>query len=145
VDLVSAELIGPGDQVIGEAAAEHALAALRRDRLIHSWQSTGSMTTGQRRPTPEVLMYRNDAPPVTITERIAGLIEASGLTAQEFAQRAQLDEARLINALNGLRRFSSLDVALIAEFTETTVDWLITGQHPWGDLRISLCRMPPEA
>lgn len=28
-------------QVSGEAAAEHALAALRRDRLIHSWQNNG--------------------------------------------------------------------------------------------------------
>lgn len=90
-------------------------------------------------------MSRNEAPPLTIVERISGLIAASGLTPHEFAQRAQLDEARLINALTGLRRFSSLDVALIAEFTETTVDWLITGKNPWGDLRISVCRMPLEA
>lgn len=43
-------------------------------------------------------MDRNEAPPVTTAQRISGLIEASGLTPHEFAQRAHLDEPRLINA-----------------------------------------------
>jgi hypothetical protein len=39
---VPASLDDADPQVIGEAAAEDALAALRRDRLVHSWESTGA-------------------------------------------------------------------------------------------------------
>jgi hypothetical protein len=39
---VSAERDGAGHRVAAEMAAEYALAALRRDRLVHSWQSTGT-------------------------------------------------------------------------------------------------------
>lgn len=77
-------------------------------------------------------MVRHKAPPVSIAERIDGLISASGLSRHEFAQRAGLDPVRLTDALDGRRRFSSLDLALIGELTETNVIWLLTGRRlPW--------------
>lgn len=39
---VSAEPVGAAHPLTDESAAGHALTALRRDRLVHSWQNTGT-------------------------------------------------------------------------------------------------------
>lgn len=59
-----------------------------------------------------------------------GLIEASGLSRPVFGLRVGLGGSKLSQSLNGARRFSSLDLARIAEFSQVTVDWLITGEEP---------------
>ncbi len=59
-----------------------------------------------------------------------GLIEASGLSRHAFAQRIGLDDSKLSESMSGARRFSSLDLARIAELCQVTVDWLITGEEP---------------
>src|SRR5690606_16351675 len=41
-----------------------------------------------------------------------------------------LDDSKLSKSLNGTRRFSSLDLARIAEEFKVTVDWLVTGEEP---------------
>ena len=41
-----------------------------------------------------------------------------------------LDDSKLSKSLSGTRRFSSLDLARIADRFEVTVDWLITGEEP---------------
>lgn len=63
-------------------------------------------------------------------DRVRDLIRESGLTQHEFAQRIGLDDSKLSKALGGSRRFSSLDLARIAELCTVTVDWLITGDQP---------------
>lgn len=70
-----------------------------------------------------------DAMPST-SDRVRGLIQASGLTQREFAARIGLDESKMSKALSGGRRFSSLDLARIADVSQVTVDWLITGEEP---------------
>src|SRR5260370_21206397 len=65
-----------------------------------------------------------------VRERVLGLIESSGLTRRAFAERIGLDESKLSKSLSGARRFSSLDLARIAEMCQVTVDWLITGEEP---------------
>src|ERR1022692_1684598 len=65
-----------------------------------------------------------------IRERVLGLIESSGLTRRAFAERIDLDESKLSKSLSGARRFSSLDLARVAELCQVTVDWLITGEEP---------------
>jgi Zn-dependent peptidase ImmA (M78 family) len=64
-----------------------------------------------------------------ISDRVLGLIEESGLSRGAFAQRIGLDDSKLSKSLSGVRRFSSLDLARIAEACEVTVDWLVTGER----------------
>lgn len=61
---------------------------------------------------------------VTI-ERTRELIDESGLTQTEFAARVGLDASKLSKSLSGVRRFSSLDIARIAQLGNVTVDWLL--------------------
>lgn len=62
-------------------------------------------------------------------DRVRDLIRDSGLTQHEFALRVGLDDPKLSKSLGGNRRFSSLDLARIAEQCGVTVDWLITGDR----------------
>ena len=58
------------------------------------------------------------------------IIEASGQSRGDFARRIGLDDSKLSKSLGGIRRFSSLDLARIAEECHVTVDWLVTGEEP---------------
>ena len=64
-----------------------------------------------------------------IPDRVLNLIEASGLSRGAFAQRIGLDDSKLSKSLSSVRRFSSLDLARIAEACGVTVDWLVTGEE----------------
>ena len=50
-----------------------------------------------------------------IPDRVLSLIEASGLSRRAFAQEIGLDDSKLSKSLSGARRFSSLDLARIAD------------------------------
>ncbi len=65
-----------------------------------------------------------------ITDRVLSLVEASGQSRRAFAQDIGLDDSKLSKSLNGARRFSSLDLARIADKCGVTVDWLVTGEEP---------------
>jgi len=65
-----------------------------------------------------------------ISERVLRLVETSGLNRGDFARRIGLDDSKLSKSLSGARRFSSLDLARIAETCEVSVDWLVTGEEP---------------
>ena len=65
-----------------------------------------------------------------ITDRVLSLLEASGQNRRTFAQDIGLDDSKLSKSLNGARRFSSLDLARIADKCRVTVDWLFTGEEP---------------
>jgi Zn-dependent peptidase ImmA (M78 family)/transcriptional regulator with XRE-family HTH domain len=60
--------------------------------------------------------------------RVADVIGRSGLKQGEFAALIGIDAAKLSKSLRGVRRFTSLDLAMIAERGGVTVDWLLTGQ-----------------
>lgn len=63
-------------------------------------------------------------------DRIRSLIETAGLSRRVLADEVGLDESKLSKSLSGVRRFSSLDLARIADRFDVTVDWLITGDSP---------------
>lgn len=65
-----------------------------------------------------------------IPDRVLSLIEASGLSRRAFAQDIGLDDSKLSKSLSGARRFSSLDLARVADKCGVTVDWLVTGEEP---------------
>src|SRR5690349_25037127 len=66
----------------------------------------------------------------SVAERVRGLVEASGMSRRAFGQRIGLDESKMSKSLSGARRFSSVDLARIADLCKVTVDWLITGEEP---------------
>lgn len=66
----------------------------------------------------------------SIADRVRELIEKAGQTRHAFATAVGLDDPKLSKSLGGLRRFSSLDLARIAEYCNVTVDWLVTGEEP---------------
>lgn len=65
----------------------------------------------------------------TTADRVRDLIRTLGQSQQEFAREIGLDGPKLSKTLAGTRRFSSLDLARIAERCDVTVDWLITGEE----------------
>jgi len=65
-----------------------------------------------------------------IPGRVLSLIEASGLSRRAFAQDIGLDDSKLSKSLGGARRFSSLDLARVAERFGVTIEWLLTGEEP---------------
>lgn len=69
-----------------------------------------------------------------IVDRVRDLIETSGLTEAEFAVQAQIDPDDFAQDL-ATGQFSSLDIALIADFAGRDPIWLITGQWPMDQLR----------
>jgi Zn-dependent peptidase ImmA (M78 family)/transcriptional regulator with XRE-family HTH domain len=66
----------------------------------------------------------------TISDRVRELLARSGMSQREFAERIGLDNSKLSKSLSGTRRFSSLDLARIAEVGQVTVDWLLSGDEP---------------
>jgi Zn-dependent peptidase ImmA (M78 family)/transcriptional regulator with XRE-family HTH domain len=62
-------------------------------------------------------------------QRVRQLITESGLTQAEFAAKAGLDAPKMSKSLSGVRRFTSLDLARIADVGEVSVDWLL-GAEP---------------
>lgn len=68
-------------------------------------------------------------PGETLADRVRRLIEESGQTQEAFGATIGLDAPKFSKTLSGKRRFSSLDLARIADATGSTVDWLLTGQR----------------
>lgn len=60
-----------------------------------------------------------------VAQRVRELIARSGQSQGEFAVRAGLDPSKMSKSLSGTRRFTSLDLARIAELGGVTVDWLL--------------------
>ncbi|MEU7743545.1 XRE family transcriptional regulator [Nonomuraea sp. NPDC049158] len=63
-------------------------------------------------------------------ERVKQLITDSGLGQAEFAAKVGLDGSKMSKSLAGVRRFTSLDLARIADMGATTVDWLLGADKP---------------
>jgi Zn-dependent peptidase ImmA (M78 family)/transcriptional regulator with XRE-family HTH domain len=64
---------------------------------------------------------------VGVATRVRDVIRESGLNQGEFAVKAGLDTSKMSKSLSGVRRFTSLDLANIAEVAGVTVDWLLHG------------------
>lgn len=76
-------------------------------------------------------------PQATVEDRVRALIEQSGQTQEAFGASIGLDPTKLSKALNGKRRFSSLELAQIAEAGNVTVDWILTGSGMAVAARVS--------
>lgn len=63
-------------------------------------------------------------------DRVRDLIRMSGRNQRVFATEVGLDDSKLSKSLAGSRRFTSSELARIAELCHVTVDWLISGDEP---------------
>jgi Zn-dependent peptidase ImmA (M78 family)/transcriptional regulator with XRE-family HTH domain len=63
-------------------------------------------------------------------DRIRQVIATSGMNQGEFARAVGLDAPKLSKSLAGIRRFTSSDVARIAELGGVSVDWLLGAPEP---------------
>lgn len=62
-----------------------------------------------------------------VRDRVRHVIERSGRTQAAFARAVDLEPTKLSKALAGTRRFTPLELALIAEQGQTSTDWLLNG------------------
>ena len=62
-------------------------------------------------------------------DRVRWLIARTGRSQRDFAAAIGLDPSKMSKSLSGVRRLSSLELARIAELTEVSVDWLVSGQQ----------------
>jgi Zn-dependent peptidase ImmA (M78 family) len=65
-----------------------------------------------------------------LRSRVRQVIGETGLTHVQFASEVQLDPDKLSKSLTGVRRFTTYELAVIAERGRATVDWLLTGAEP---------------
>jgi Zn-dependent peptidase ImmA (M78 family)/transcriptional regulator with XRE-family HTH domain len=66
----------------------------------------------------------------TVTDRVRKVMREASVSQAVFAEGIGLAPDKLSKSLSGVRRFTSLDLARIAEVGNTTVDWLLTGREP---------------
>jgi hypothetical protein len=69
-------------------------------------------------------------PEVSIVDRVRIVLGQSAESQTSSASAIGMTEDKLSKSLNGVRRFTSLELALIAEVGGVTVDWLLTGKTP---------------
>jgi len=74
-------------------------------------------------------VHTGAVPGPALQDRVRLLIDQAGQTQEAFGASVGLDATKLSKALNGRRRFSSLDLARIAAACGVTVDWLLTGDE----------------
>lgn len=62
-----------------------------------------------------------------LLQRVDSILQATRKSKKDFAAAIGIDGPKLTKSLAGDRRFTSLELALIAQLGETSVDWLLTG------------------
>jgi transcriptional regulator with XRE-family HTH domain len=65
-----------------------------------------------------------------VSQRVRQVISESGLSQAEFAAKAGLDGPKMSKSLSGVRRFTSLDLARIADVGGVTVLYLLGSRDP---------------
>ncbi|GAA2353940.1 hypothetical protein Cme02nite_46600 [Catellatospora methionotrophica] len=66
----------------------------------------------------------------SIIDRVRVVIEQVGENQSSFASMVGMTEDKLSKSLKGTRRFTSLELALVAEVGRVSVDWLLSGKAP---------------
>jgi Zn-dependent peptidase ImmA (M78 family) len=66
----------------------------------------------------------------TTPDRVRSLLHDAGVSQVALATELELDPTKLSKSLSGARRFTSVELAQIAERFGVTVDWILTGEEP---------------
>lgn len=61
--------------------------------------------------------------------RVRQILDSTPLKDHEVADAIATTGDKLSKSLNGKRRFTTTELALVAELGQTTVEWILTGQH----------------
>lgn len=62
--------------------------------------------------------------------RVREIIGATGMSQRRIAERIGIDESKLTKSLTGKRKFSSYELAALAELGGRTVEWVLSGSEP---------------
>jgi Zn-dependent peptidase ImmA (M78 family) len=65
-----------------------------------------------------------------IIARVRQILDDAQLTQRAASQAIGIDETKFAKSLKGKRHFRSLELALIAELGNRTVEWILTGAQP---------------
>lgn len=66
---------------------------------------------------------------MNMRERVRGLIVESGYTQGDFGRQVGIEPTKLSKSLSGTRKFTSLELASIADTCGVTVEWILTGEE----------------
>ncbi|MFE8972889.1 ImmA/IrrE family metallo-endopeptidase [Streptomyces cyaneofuscatus] len=72
-----------------------------------------------------------------LIERVREVIGRAGQTQAAQAERLGMTPDKLCKSLGGVRRFTSLELALLADAAGTTVDWLLSGRRPRAAVNVA--------
>jgi len=64
----------------------------------------------------------------TVIDQVGYLIESHGMSIPQAAETMQMTVENLETALVGRRMFTTLNLALLAKETGTTMEWMLTGK-----------------
>jgi Zn-dependent peptidase ImmA (M78 family)/transcriptional regulator with XRE-family HTH domain len=62
-----------------------------------------------------------------LIKRVRQVMSDCGMSQRDLARELDIDEPKLSKSMTGKRRFSSLELAVIAQLGNHSVDWLLTG------------------
>lgn len=68
--------------------------------------------------------------PSPVIDRVRSVIERVAESQAAFGEMVGISKDKLSKSLSGTRRFTSLELAMIADVGGVTVDWLLTGRAP---------------
>ncbi|MEU0100693.1 XRE family transcriptional regulator [Streptomyces sp. NPDC006267] len=66
----------------------------------------------------------------SISDRVRRLIDQSGMSLHDFADKTYLDAELLSQCIGGASSFSTVELAVIADEFHVSMDWLLTGAEP---------------
>lgn len=62
-------------------------------------------------------------------ERVREILDSTGMKNSEIAGAIATTPDKLSKSLSGVRKFTTTELALLAELAGTTVEWILTGRH----------------
>lgn len=84
-----------------------------------------SVTDLRKSQHPDILVGMT-----TVPDRVRSLIHDAGVSQSAVSAELGLDPTKLSKSLGGARRFTSVELAQIAERFGVSVDWILTGEEP---------------
>lgn len=80
-----------------------------------------------------------------VAERVRQVIRDAGVSQREFARRMVIDPSKLSRSLGGTRRFTTAELARVADIAEVDAGWLLGAHAEHGSASSQQAEAPPSA